>query len=183
MRVMIALWALCLAQAGFAQLPVVGEPLPLLEVSEDGTISLENDELVYHPWTSRSLAGTPVYLQHLAARSSVEGMNKALDDAIEAREYPPERFRGVAIVNVDDAMWGTGAFVIGQLKKNKRRYPESTIVVDQEGQVREQLGLEEKNAAVIVLSAAGEVLFFQQGPLTETQVEQVLAIFDEQVGS
>jgi YtfJ family uncharacterized protein len=181
MRMIITTLLLLLSTTTFAQLPVVGEMLSPISIDDQGSIELEGDDMVYQPWSTDMIRGKPVYLQHMAARSSTEGLNKKLDDALEARGYTPQQLGTVAIANKDDAVWGTGVFVAGQLKKNKKRYPDATIVVDSNGTALKHWGLQEKNVAVIILSAQGKVLFFRQGALEEAEVTEVLDILTEQV--
>lgn len=166
-----------------AQLPVVGEPLTAISIGDLGSIELQGDEMVYQPWSTSKLLGTTVYLQYMAARSSASELNKHVDDAVEGEGYSTEQVLSVAIANKDDALWGTGAFVAGELKKNKRRYPDSIIVADSNGLGRDTWQLEEKGAAVIILSAQGSVLFFRQGLLNSADVAEVLQILADQVGS
>ena len=171
-----ALFVLSHSLPSSAQLPAVGAVLSAVDIDDKGSITIEGDDMVYQPWSSRSMAGTVIYLQHMAARAEVEGTYKPLDDALEAKKYGPDQLRSVAIVNQDDAMWGTGVFVSGQLKKNKLRYPDSTIVLDADGKARKQWQLEPKGAALAILSPTGEVMFFRQGPLTEAEIEEALAV-------
>lgn len=181
MRTITSIFCLLLSSAAWSQLPVVGEPLSAIDIESSGSIEIAGDELEYQPWSSISLSGTPVYLQHMAARSSSQGMNKALDNAIESLDYTAEQLRSVAIVNRDDAVWGTGAFVSGQLKKNKQRYPDSVIVQDDEGTALQQWQLQPQSVAVILLSEEGEVLFFKEGKLNEDEVAAAVALVKGQV--
>ena len=183
MRILLA--ALCIVANSFAHagLPVVGEMLPAVSIDDLGSIEMRGDELEFQPWSTSKLQGKTVYLQHLAARSSVSDLNKHVDDAVEAKGYTPEQVLSVAVVNKDDALWGTGAFVAGELKKNKRRYPESIIVADNGGVALGTWQLEEKSVAIMVLSGEGRVLFFKQGALSAEDVTEVLDILAGQVGS
>lgn len=181
MRLIVGTLCLIASTLTYAQLPVVGETLPGVSIDDKGSIELEGEEMVYQPWSTAMLKGKPVYLQHMAARASTDDINKPLDDAVEAKGYTPEQFHSAAIVNKDDAVWGTGAFVTSQLKKNKRRYPESTIVVDDNGTALKQWQLEKKNAAVIILSPEGKVLLFKQGALSSAEVIEAVAILVDQV--
>ncbi len=176
MRLITSIFCLLLSTAAWSQLPAVGETLSAIDIANSGSIEIAGDDLEYQPWTSSSMTGTPVYLQHMAARSSTQGMNKALDDAIEELGYTAEQLRSVAIVNRDDAVWGTGAFVSGQLKKNKQRYPNSVIVQDDEGTALQQWQLQPKSVAVILLSEEGEVLFFKDGKLNDDEIAAAVAV-------
>ena len=181
MRLIITTIFLLMSTVAFGQLPVVGEILSPVSIDDEGSIELEGDDMVYQPWSTSMIRGKPVYVQHVAARASTEGLNKRLDDALEARGYTQEQLQTVAIANKDDAVWGTGVFVSGQLKKNKKRYPDATIVVDNNSTALKQWRLQKKNVAVIILSAQGKVLFFREGALEEAEVTEVLDILATQV--
>jgi YtfJ family uncharacterized protein len=181
MRLLIIALCLMASTLTWAELPVVGKTLSTLSIDDKGSIELKGDDMVYQPWSSTSLGGSPVYLQHMAARSSTNGIHKPLDNAIEAKGFTPAQLHSVAITNKDDVVWGTGSFVASELKKNKRRYPDSTIVLDDSGAALKQWQLQSKNAAVIILSPQGEVLFFKQGALSDAEVTQVVAILTDQV--
>lgn len=181
MRLIVGTLCLIASTLTCAQLPVVGEILPAVSIDDKGSLELEGDEMHYKPWSTTTLRGKPAYLQHMAARAGIDGINKLLDDAVEAKGYSPEQLRSAAIVNKDDAIWGSGVFVTSQLKKNKRRYPESTIIVDDNGTALKQWRLEKKNSAVVILSPEGRVVFFKQGALSAAEVTKAVAILVDQV--
>lgn len=181
MRYFITALCLMASPLTWAELPVVGEILSALSIDDKGSIELKGDDMLYQPWSSASLAGRPAYVQHMAARSSTNTINKPLDNAIEAKGFTAAQFHSVAIANKDDAVWGTGSFVASELKKNKRRYPDSAIVLDVSGAALKQWQLQSKNAAVIILSPQGEVLFFKQGALSDAEVTAVVDILADQV--
>ena len=101
---------------------------------------------------------------------------------IEER-YDPESFYSVAIINRDDAAFGTGFIVSSTLKSNKRRYPDANIVVDGEGKILEAWDLKPKGAAVMILDADGTVLFFKEGALSEQEQSKVLELLDSAINS
>ena len=68
-----------------------------------------------------------------------------------------------------------------RLKKNKRRYPDSTIVQDDTGAALKAWQLQTKNAAVIIVSAQGDVLYFKQGALSDAEITEVVDIVAQQV--
>ena len=181
MRFILGTCCLLLAGLVHAQLPEAGKELPPVTIEDGGSIEIAGDDLVFQPWSSDSLRGRPVYLQHMAARAGIDEINKSLDNAVEALDYSAEQLVSVAIANKDDATWGTGLFVASQLKKNKLRYPDTVIVADNAGAALEQWQLQPENAAVILLSAEGQVLFFREGALSAAEIEEAVAILVEQV--
>jgi YtfJ family uncharacterized protein len=181
MRFILGTCCLLLASLVQAQLPAAGEALPTVAIDDGGSIEIEGDDLVFQPWSSDSLKGRPVYLQHMAARAGIDEINKSMDNAVEALGYSAEQLVSVAIANKDDATWGTGLFVAGQLKKNKLRYPDTVIVADNEGAALKQWQLQPENAAVILLSPEGQVLFFKEGALSAEEIDEAVAILVAQV--
>lgn len=170
---LLALWAGPAAALG------AGESLPPLSVESPGEILLEGDGTRFAPWSSERLRGTVQVVQYLAARPASREANKPFTDRLEASGIPLSHYHVTTIVNLDEAVFGTGGFVMSELEKNKRRYHLSTIVADGKGSGRGAWGLAPKSSAVIVLDAGGRVRFFREGTLTPEEIEQALALVRE----
>ncbi len=170
--VFIALSVL-LALPAFATTIEIGKPLPKLSIEEHGELLLSDDEFSYQPWESRS-AGMPQVLQYLAGRASAQKQSKPFTDRLQ-EELPYGSYNVTTIVNLDDALWGTSAFVASEVRSSKREHPASTIVLDEDGLGQETWQLEKGGAAIVLLDSDGEVLFIKQGGMSE---EEILAAAD-----
>ena len=178
----IVLLSLILAPKLWAQTPGLGSQIPPFTIDNLGALVLEGEEVSHQPWSLETVRGKPTYLQHLAARIGVDETYKPLSDAIE-NSLDVEAFHSVAIVNRDDAAFGTGFVVTATLKSNKRRYPDANIVVDSKGKMLDSWDLQPKSAAVMILDAEGVLLYFKEGPLTEAEQEEVLNILASAIES
>ncbi len=82
---------------------------------------------------------------------------------------------------MDDAIWGTGAFVMSELKSNKRRFPDAVIVVDEEGVGIGRWQLTRDSSAVMVVDAQGTVLYFREGAMSPAEVDSTLQLILGQI--
>jgi YtfJ family uncharacterized protein len=180
-HVITILIALGVCALAVAATPRPGDTLEHFTIENPGELTLEGDEISHRPWSLQGVLGRPAYLQHMAARVGLDETYKPLSDEIEAREYAPEDYYAVAIVNRADAAFGTGFIVNSTLKANKRRYPDANIVVDAEGKMLERWGLQPKNAAVLILDSDGTVLFFKEGELTPQEQARALELLEEAI--
>ena len=153
-----------------------GDTLPPLRIESPGEILLENDRFAYVPWDSSVLAGKRQVLQYLAARMAARDLNRPFTDRLERSGIPLETYHVTTIVNLDDALFGTRGFVVSELERNKRKYSLSTIVADADGTGRTAWGLKPKSSAILILDAAGRVLFFRDGAMSEQEIEQALEL-------
>ena len=100
----------------------------------------------------------------------------SLIKAVEAANFPQDRFQPTTIVNTDDAIFGTGYFVVGKIEKNKRRYPWAQFVIDGNGQGRVAWRLLEQSSTILVLNKAGQIQWAKDGSLTPEEVDHVIAL-------
>ena len=116
---------------------------------------------------------TPVYIQ--------EGGELLLnsDDEIHYQKWNSTQLAGkVRIIQyiADDAIFGTGYFVVGKIEKTKRRYPWAQFVIDGNGQGRVAWRLPEQSSTILVLNKAGQIQWAKDGSLTPEEVDHVIAL-------
>lgn len=150
--------------------------VPPVGITDRGELLLNNDKFSFKNWNSAQLPGKVRVVQHLAGRSSAKEKNDALIEAIKAAGLPHDRYQTTTIVNTDDAIPGSGMFVHSSLENNKKMFPWSQIVVDDKGIVRNAWQLDKASSAIIVLDKEGRVKFVKDGALTQTEVQQVIAL-------
>lgn len=159
----------------------VGAPLPALAIEKPGELTLQGDDIRFAPWDSSQLSGRVHVLQYLAGRMAASKLNEPLTDRLDAEDFPTDQHRVTTIINLDDALWGTGGFVMGELKSNKRRYPEAGIIADGSGLGLRTWQLEANSSAIAVLDADGMVRFYRQGALSSAEIEQVVALIRQEI--
>jgi uncharacterized protein len=153
----------------------VGGRLPDLSIDDKGELILSGDDVDYRSWSYPQQPGKVHIVQYMAATKSAGDMNKAFRDRFDT-DLPKNSFRTTTILNLDDALWGTGGFVIGELKSNKRKFPEAVMVVDEEGAGVKQWQLQNDTAAVVILDSQGTVRYVKQGKMSAAEIESTLEL-------
>ncbi len=172
----------CLVSHIALALPL-NQTLPNVSVQDKGEILLKpnSDDVTYQPWNTHQLTGKIRVVQHMAGRISAKTINQPLIDAIKAAKLDAEKYQTTNIINLDDALIGTGPFVTHEVISNKHKFPWASFVLDHRGTVRHAWHLSEKNSAIILLDRQGKVLFFKEGALTPKEVESTMALIRSQL--
>ncbi|WP_104749787.1 YtfJ family protein, partial [Helicobacter cynogastricus] len=110
----------------------------------------------------------------IAGRKRVKAENQPLMDRIVAEHFDENKYQTTNIINVDDAIMGTGLFVRGETKKAKREHPKSQVVMDNDGVVQKAWDLKKQESLIVVLDKAGKVRFVHEGKLNNTQIQEVI---------
>ncbi|WNN48133.1 YtfJ family protein [Siccibacter colletis] len=145
-------------------------------INDRGELMLDNDKFSYKSWNSAQLPGKVRVLLHMAGRTSAKEKNAGVIEAIKAANLPHDTYQTTTIVNTDDVIPGSGMFVRSALESNKKQFPWSQIVVDENGAARGAWQLEEEGSAVVVLDKDGRVQFAKDGGLTQDEVQQVVSL-------
>lgn len=152
----------------------LGQPLPQLAIDDRGELVLDNDEFSFQPWELPAAIGKFHVVQYMAGTKGASELNKPFTDRL--KEIAVGSYKVTTVINLDEAMWGTSGFVISELKKNKRRYPRSHMVVDADGIGRELWKFESKSSAIVIVDAAGSVRYLKDGAMSEPEIEQALKL-------
>ncbi|MGV3344767.1 YtfJ family protein [Enterobacteriaceae bacterium LUAb1] len=181
MRVSLLLLSLSflLPQSLLATNITSSQRVPATGIADKGELIWSQNVFSYQPWNSAKLTGKVRIIQHIAGRSSAKEMNAALIEAIKAANLTRDGYQTTTIVNVDDAIPGTGLFVRNSIRSSKQRYPWSQFIVDSDGLVRKAWDLQAKTSAIIVLDKNGKVRFIKEGALSASEVQQVMTLVHE----
>lgn len=173
--------ALVLPSLGFSASITVGQSLSALSGNDVEECVIEGDEVVLKPWNSSQLNGKVQVVEYMAARAGVDKVNENFFNALKTSGMD-EQVGMAKLVNSDDALWGTSGMVAVEMKKNKKKTPELTMVIDSEGVGQQQWDLEKKGVALMILDPRGEVLFFKEGQLSSDDIRTALAKIRAQLG-
>jgi YtfJ family uncharacterized protein len=154
---------------------LVGGRLPDLSIAERGELVLQGDDVGYHAWSYPQQPGKVHVLQYLAATRAASKINKPFTDRMKT-DLPQGAFLSTTILNLDEAMWGTGGLVVSELKSNKLEFPNAVLVADEDGTGLKQWQLEKQSSAVIVTDPAGVVRYFKQGSMSAAEIESTLEL-------
>lgn len=152
----------------------LNQSLPAVTVAKDGELVVQNGDIAYRTWNSASLAGKVRVLQHIAGRSAVKEKNEGLMNAIRQAHFDRSKYQTSTIINADDAIIATGAFVASSAKDGKKANPHSQVVLDQQSTVQKAWQLKEKESLIVVLDKNGKVQFVSEGKLSTAQIKQVM---------
>jgi YtfJ family uncharacterized protein len=97
-------------------------------------------------------------------------------------DIPQGAFLSTTILNLDEAMWGTSALVVSELKSNKKEFPNAVLVADEDGVGLSKWQLESENSAVIVTDPQGVVRYFKQGAMSAAEIESTVALVLQYIG-
>ena len=153
----------------------VGQPLPALAITERGELLLENEAFSYAPWQMPENIDKVHVLQYMAGRLSARSQSKPFTDRLK-ESLPLGSYHVTTVINLDDALWGSGGFVVREVKDSKKKYPLSTIVLDEHGTGLETWQLQPKGAAIFVLDPLGTVLYLKEGGMSEDEIENTLEL-------
>ncbi len=158
-----------------------GQVLPAVSVDNKGEVLLEDGRTHYATWDSAVLKGKVRCVHHLAGRSSAKEINESLMDALKKANFPQSDYQTTTIVNLKDAIFGTGSLVSMMVEGGKKEFPWTSVVVDAKGTVQSAWELQKESSAVAILDRDGKVLFSKDGKLTADEVTSVVALIAEQL--
>lgn len=177
---LLSIGILCLNNLAQATI-TSGAPLPSLSIENKGELVLQGDTVTYQHWSTAALTGKVQVLQYMAGRMAASKLNEPFTDQLKTRGFPLDKYHVTTIINLSDAFFGTSGFVNSELKSNKKKYPKSSIVADKSGLGATLWGLKRQSSAIFVLSPTGEVLFFKDGALSAEEIDNVLALIQQQI--
>lgn len=173
MRTLCTILLLLLTQAAFAQSPAVNQPLPALVIAERGEMLLEADDISYAAWSSDQDVGTVHVLQYFAGSLSASKIFEPFTDALQ-QTYADGSYHVTTIINLDDALWGTTGFVVSEVSKNKRNFPDSTMVLDENGTGKQIWELGKRGAGLVIVDPDGVVQYFTRDSLSEQDMRSAI---------
>lgn len=175
-KTLLALAIACSPMLVTAHNLTVGQSTPSVEITSYGEILVKDNDTAYQAWSSDSMLGKVRVVQAIAGRSSSKEMNAPLMAAITESKFPSVSYQTTTIINQDDAIWGTGSFVKSSAQDSKTDFPWSSMVLDEDGILAKAWGLQAESSAIIVQDKQGKILFVKEGSLSDSDVEQVLAL-------
>jgi YtfJ family uncharacterized protein len=182
-RLMKKLWfflLLGLSPLCFSNGVQVGQPLPALAIDQRGELLLKDEEYSFSPWRLPEKMDKVHVLQYMAGRMSARSQSKPFTDRLQTA-LPLDSYHVTTIINLDDALWGTSGFVIGEVKDSKKKYPLSTIVLDETGTGLETWQLRPKGAAILVLDELGTLLYMKEGGMSDSEIESTLELMRQHI--
>jgi uncharacterized protein len=173
---------MALSTPALADTLTLGEPIPDLQIDNLGEIQLSDDEVSYTPWQLDVPDKKVHVLQYMAGTMSASKLNSPFTDALkDGIDY--SGYYVTTIINLDDAMWGSKGFVRAEIEKNKRRYPLSSLILDDEGIGKETWNIDDKTSTIVVADSSGSIIYLKHGAMSEDEIERTLELIKTEIGS
>ncbi len=160
---------------------VLGEPIPPLDIESMGEMELSDDQIIYSPWSLQHPNKVHV-LQYMAGTMSASKLNEPFTDALQ-QGINYSLYYVTTIINLHDSMWGTRGFVQREVEKNKRRYPLSSLILDDQGSGRTTWQIGKKTSTIVIADGNGSIIYIKHGAMSEQEIEQTLDLIRAQVNS
>jgi YtfJ family uncharacterized protein len=157
-----------------------GQSLPVLVIHVGGEISVNDNNIVKEPWSSKSFEskGKVQLVQYVSANRGAARQNKPFTDTLIKKHFSSEQLATTVIVNMADTMAFVKGIVVKKIAKNKVKHQTINFVIDDNGVGLQRWGMKHKSYAIIVLDASGKVLFAKDGPLSEKEIENTLKLIE-----
>ena len=178
LRTLIALICLATPIALAADISPGGR-LGDLTIAEKGELVLTDGDIEYRSWSYPQQPGKVHVLQYMAATRAASKINKPFTDKMSADLPKGGVYLSTTILNLDEAMWGTGGMVESELGSKKKKFPHAIMVDDVNGIGLAQWQLKKESSAIIVIDAGGVVRYFKQGAMSATEIDSTLALIRE----
>lgn len=180
-RFLIALAGLTTALVFAADLPQQTTRLADLSIADKGELVLSGNDVGYRPWSYPQQPGKVHVLQYLAATRAASKINEPFTDRMKTELPQGGEFLSTTILNLDEAMWGTSSFVLSELKSNKQEFPRAILVADSDGAGLKQWQLDRESSAIIVTDPQGVVRYFKQGAMSDSEIDNALALIRQYI--
>jgi YtfJ family uncharacterized protein len=164
----------------FAQPPAPESPLPPLVIEDRGELVMENDSFSYAPWSAAANPGKVHIVQYFGATRGDSKLFEGFTDRLR-ETFEHDQYHVTTIINLDAALWGTSGLVVSEVQDSKRKYPNATMVLDEEGTGVKQWQLGKGGTGLAILDAKGIVHYFTRKGMNEQEISSSVALVKEQI--
>jgi len=158
-RMILSMLLMISCGAALADAPALESPLPPLNIADRGELKLEDNEFSFTPWGSEQNPGKVHIVQYFGGTKSDSKIFKPFTDLLQ-ETFGLGTYHVTTIINLDAALWGTSGFVVSEVKESKRKFPLSTMVLDEDGAGVTAWQLGERGAGLVILDSQGIVRYF-----------------------
>ena len=163
------------ASIALAGTPAVDSPLPALNISERGELTMTGEDFSFVPWSSDNKPGKVHVIQYFGANLGDRNVFKPFTDLLQT-SLEPGAVHVSTILNLDAAIWGTTGFVLSELKKNKKIHPLATMVLDEEGTGVLEWDLGKAGTGLLVVDDKGIVKYFNRQTLSKEELASTVEL-------
>ncbi len=160
--------------------PELDAPLPSLSIEERGELVMQGEEFTYQPWSTERNPGTVHVLQFFNGTMGDSKIFEPFTDRLQ-EVYAVDELHVSTIINLDAALWGTTGFVVSEVKKNKKRYPHSTLVLDAEGKAAREWELGKQGSVLVIVDPDGVVQYLTRDAMSDDEIRTGIELVGQYV--
>ena len=160
--------------------PELHAPLPSLEIEERGELFMQGDDFEYRPWSTQRNPGTVHVLQFFNGTMGDSKIFEPFTDRLQ-EVYAVTELHVSTVINLDAALWGTTGFVVSEVKKNKKKYPHSTLVLDAEGKASREWALGEQGSVLVIVDPKGVVQYMTREAMSDEEIQAGIELVGQYV--
>ena len=150
---------------------VVGQSAPLIKLA-----GKQGGRVTGEPWSSEEIKGKIFSVFYVDPEE--KALNAPLEAAYKREDFPPDKHQGVAIINLA-AAWYPDSIIDGMLKDKQKEFPRTIYVRDVNKEVLKVWELKDSSVNVVIFNKYGKILFVKKGPVTATEIPQVMKIIHD----
>ena len=166
----LVLLGIFISASAYAAPLSVGQPPSLIKLDGDlgGKISGE-------AWTSEEIARTGKIISLFYIDPEEKKLNEPLEIAYEKAKLPSDKHGSIAVINMA-AAWYPNSMINSQLKKKQEQFPRTTYVKDLKKTLVKEWDLKDDSVNVVIFGRDGKPLFVKRGPMTATEISELMKL-------
>ncbi len=154
-----------------AELPVGKVPPEIQLEGKDG------GRLDGSAWSSKEINGTMFTLWYVDPDEA--DMNDHVSARLKKEDFPLEKLRSIAIINMAAAPWKPNFAIESALKEKQEEFPNTLYLKDFKKVLVKQWDLEDDSSDITLFDKNGSVLFSKDGKLSQEDVEALITTIKE----
>jgi predicted transcriptional regulator len=107
-----------------------------------------------------------------------KNINDDFSQALKASNLDKSKFDVIVIVNLK-ATWIPKFVIMPDLKKEQKKEPEVTFVVDREKSLVHEWGLGDEKSSVLIFDKSGKLVYVHEGKLDNAEIVKVLDLIKQ----
>lgn len=167
--IMLFLLCFCWTSHSLAGDLEIGKPAPKMKVAGD-----DGARTTGEPWVSEELIG-PKITSFFYVDPEERAKNEPLEAAYKKADFPKDKHRSVAALNMA-AAWYPNGVLNSQLEKKQKEFPNTVYLKDFKKLFVSAWGLKDDSVNLAVFDRDSKVLYLKKGPMTEKEIEDVMQL-------
>ncbi len=107
-------------------------------------------------------------------------VNNNFSEALKMKKFPSDKYRSVAIVNLE-ATWMPNVIIESKLKEKQKKFPNALYVKDKKKVLVQKWGLKDDASNIVILGKDAKVLYLKSGKLDKNEIEKTLQLIKDKL--